>query len=84
VDPRKMAKITFYHSSFLQKIYTLPDEGKLQHKYYTVEYLAVGAVKLNECNSHVMLFHNLVRDGLYKLFPHLDHPDKKSGLYSSP
>jgi hypothetical protein len=81
VDTWKMAETAFYHAETLLKIYEIPDEGKLQHRFYTAEYLTVGAVNMNACNSDVVLFHDLVKDGLFKLIPHLDCPTQRSGLW---
>jgi hypothetical protein len=69
---------TFYNAATLLEIYEVPSEDKLQHHYYTAEYLTIGSVKLNETNSHVVLLENMIRDGLYNLAPHLS--DRK-GLW---
>jgi hypothetical protein len=61
----------FYNAATLLEIYEVPSEDKLQHHYYTAEYLTIGSVKLNETNSHVVLLENMIRDGLYNLAPHL-------------
>jgi hypothetical protein len=73
VDTRKgaLSGTTFYNAKTLLEIYEIPSEDKLQHRFYTAEYLTLGSVKLNETNSHVVLLEHLIRDGLYNLAPHL-------------
>jgi hypothetical protein len=62
---------TFYNATTLVEVYEVPSEDKLQHYYYTAEYLTLGSVKLNEINSHAVPLEHLIRDGLFNLAPHL-------------
>jgi hypothetical protein len=41
----------------------VPGEDKLQHHYYTTEYLTLGSVKLNEINSYAVPLGHLIRIG---------------------
>lgn len=66
-----LSTATFYKAATLLEIYEVPSEHKLQHHYYTAEYLTIGSVKLNEVNSRVLTLESLIRDGLYHLAPHL-------------
>lgn len=68
-----MTETAFYHAETLLKIYEIPDERKLQHNFYTAEYFTVGAVNMNACNSDVILFHDLVKDGLFRLIPYINY-----------
>lgn len=70
--------ITFYNAAALLEIYEVPNEGHLQHGYYTAEFLTIGSVRLGDANSHVVPFKQLTRDGLYSLAPHLW---KRGGLW---
>jgi hypothetical protein len=80
VDTWKMAETKFHHAETLLQIYDVPDKGKLQHMYYTGEYLTFGTVKMNTHNSDVVLFCDLVKDGLFKLIPYLEDQSETPGL----
>jgi hypothetical protein len=62
---------TFYNAATLLEVYEVPSEDKLQHHYYTAEYLTLSFVELNEINSYAVPLEHLIRDGLFNLTPHL-------------
>jgi hypothetical protein len=62
---------TFYNAATLLEVYEVPSKDKLQHHYYTAEYLTLGSVKLNDINLHALPLEHLISDGLFNLAPHL-------------
>jgi hypothetical protein len=72
LDTWKMGAETFYHAESLLDLYSVPNEGKLRHHYYTAEFLSKGALNLSPGHSSdVVSFSNMVDSGLYNLVPHL-------------
>ena len=82
LDTSKIEKCSFFAASDLLKIYRVPDEGKLAHRYYTAEYLYHGGLLVHNSSSTVTL--NLLREyGLSSLLPELDDLGGKSFLYKT-
>ncbi len=82
IDTSNMGAETFYHAETLLKLYSIPDEGKLQHHYYTAEFLSTGALTLSPgYGSDAVSFSKLVDFGLYDLVPHLRPGSGKALLY---
>jgi hypothetical protein len=72
LDTWKMDTKMFYHAETLLSLYSVPDDGKLQHRYYTAEFLSIGTLKLSPGHgSDVVSFSKMVESGLYDLVPHL-------------
>lgn len=62
----------FYHAETFLGLYSVPNKDKLQHRYYTAEFLSMGTLKLSPGHdSDVVSFSKMVESGLYDLVPHL-------------
>lgn len=76
LDTNKIETGSFFSASDLLRIYRVPDEGKLAHRYYNTEYLYHGGLLVHGSSSTVSL--NLLREyGLFSLLPELDDPRYK-------
>lgn len=72
LDTWKMGTEMFYHAETLLGLYSVPDKGKLLHRYYTAEFLSFGALNLSPGHgSDIVSFSKMVEFGLYDLVPHL-------------
>lgn len=72
LDTWKMGTEMFYHAETLLGLYSVPDEDKLQHRYYTAEFLSIGTLKLSPGHgSDIVSFSEMEESGLYDLVPHL-------------
>lgn len=71
LDTSKIETCSFFAASDLLRIYRVPDEGKLAHRYYVAEYLYHGGLFVHGSSATVSL--NLLREyGLFNLLPELD------------
>lgn len=71
LDTSKIETRSFFAASDLLRIYRIPDEGKLAHRYYTTEYLYHGGLFVHGSSSTVS-FNLLCEYGLFRLLPELD------------
>ena len=79
LDTSKIETCSFFAASDLLRIYNVPDEGKLAHRYYTAEYLYHVGLFIHGSSSTVTL--NLLREcGLFSLVPETDDADWKMML----
>lgn len=82
LDTWKMGTEMFYHAETLLGLYSVPNEGKLQHRYYTAEFLSIGTLNLSPGHgSDVVSFSEMVDFGLYDLVPHLRPACGKAQLW---
>ena len=71
LDTSKIETCSFFAASDLLRIYNVPDEGKLAHRYYIAEYLYHGGLFVHGSSSTVMF--NLLREcGLFSLVPEMN------------
>lgn len=76
LDTSKIETCSFFAASDLLRIYRVPDEGKLAHRYYNTEYLYHGGLFVHGSSSTVSF--NFLREyGLFSLLPELDDPRYK-------
>lgn len=79
LDTSKIETCSFFAASDLIRIYRVPDEGKLAHRYYVTEYLYHGGLFVHGSSSTVSF--NLLREyGLFNLLPELDDLEFKPKL----
>lgn len=79
LDTSKVETSCFFAASDLLRIYRIPDEGKLAHRYYVAEYLYHGGLFVHGSSSTVSL--NFLREyGLFNLLPEMDDHRFKSLL----
>lgn len=76
LDTSKIQTGSFFSASELLRIYRVPDEGKLAHRYYNAEYLYHGGLFVYGSSSTVS-FSTLRECGLFSLLPELDDPRYK-------
>lgn len=76
LDTSKIETGSFFSALDLLRIYRVPDESKLAHRYYTTEYLYHGGIFVHGSSSTVSF--NLLREyGLFSLLAELDDPRYK-------
>lgn len=79
LDTSKIETCSFFAASDLVRIYRVPNEGKLAHRYYVAEYLYHGGLFVHGSSSTVSF--NLLREyGLFSLLPELDDLEFKPKL----
>lgn len=76
LDTSKIETGSFFSASELLRIFRIPDEGKLAHRYYYAEYLYHGGLFVHGSSSTVS-FNTLRECGLFSLLPELDDPKYK-------
>ena len=82
LDTSKIETCSFFAASDLLRIYRVPDEDKLAHRYYEAEYLYHGGLFVHGCSRTVSL--NLLREyGLFTLLPELDDLKFKPDLWKT-
>ncbi|KAF4630259.1 hypothetical protein G7Y89_g7874 [Cudoniella acicularis] len=61
----------FYHAATLVRLFKVPDSGKLQHRFFTAEYLTIGDLHLNEGNSYTIPFSAIIAPKVKQSIPEL-------------